>query len=145
MSTFKLTVTSTFALLILFTFNQKLLAHEADASHESVTPAFKHVIPNSPGKTITSLVVDYGPGVKSKPHRHGSAFVIAYVLSGSIKSQVEGEAAKVYKAGESWTEAPGAHHVISENVSDTEPAKLLAIFIADSKEKSLVTYDKDKR
>jgi hypothetical protein len=31
---------------------------------------------------------------------------------------------------------------VSDNASATEPAKLLAIFVADSKEKDLVTLDK---
>lgn len=112
------------------------------AAHETVTPAFAHAIPNVPGKTITALVVTYQPGGTSMSHRHGSAFVVAYVLSGAIRSQLEGGEAKVYHAGESWTEAPGAHHLVSDNASQTEPASLLAIFIADSSDKKLVTYDK---
>jgi len=39
---------------------------------------------------------------------------MAYVISGAIRSQVEGEPARVYQAGETWQEAPGAHHTISE-------------------------------
>jgi hypothetical protein len=31
---------------------------------------------------------------------------------------------------------------VSENASDTEPAKLLAIFVADTKHRNLVTFDK---
>jgi|SRR6185312_649807 len=114
----------------------------AAAAHETVTPAFAHAIPNVPGKTITALVVTYKPGGTSLAHRHGAAFVVAYVLSGAIRSQLEGGESKVYHAGESWTEAPGAHHLVSDNASQTEPATLLAIFIADSNDKKLVTYDK---
>ena len=109
--------------------------------HETVAPAFAYGIPNVPGKTMTALVVTYKPGGKSISHRHGSAFVVAYVLSGAIRSRLEGGQAKVYHAGESWTEAPGAHHLVSDNASKTEPASLLAIFIADSNDKKLVTYD----
>ena len=112
------------------------------AEHETVTPAFAHAIPNVAGKTITAAVVTYPPGGTSLPHRHGSAFVVAYVLSGAIRSQLEGGDAKVYHVGENWTEAPGAHHVISENASRTEPASLLAIFIANRGDKKLVNYDK---
>ncbi|EIL94527.1 cupin domain-containing protein [Rhodanobacter spathiphylli] len=109
--------------------------------HETVTPAFAHAIPNIPGKVITAAVVNYKPGGKSISHRHGSAFVVAYVLSGSIRSQLEGGEAKVYHPGESWTEAPGAHHLVSDNASATQPASLLAIFITDSGNTKLVTYD----
>jgi quercetin dioxygenase-like cupin family protein len=99
-------------------------------------------IPNVPGKTMTALVVEYAPGAKSPSHRHGQAFVVGYVLSGAIRSQVDGGEERVFHAGEHWTEKPGAHHTVSENASDTEPAKLLAIFIADTKDKNLVTFDK---
>ena len=117
-------------------------APAAAAPHETIVPAFVEPIANAPGKTMTALVVDYAPGGKSLPHRHGQAFVVGYVLSGAIRSQVNSGEVKVYHAGEHWTEKPGVHHTVSENASDTEPARLLAIFVADSKDKGLVTFDK---
>ena len=66
---------------------------------------------------------------------------MAYVLSGQIRSQVDGEPARVYKPGETWYEAPGAHHVISENASSTEPATLLAVFVVQPGE-ALTTFDR---
>uniref|UniRef100_E1T8J8 Cupin 2 conserved barrel domain protein n=1 Tax=Burkholderia sp. (strain CCGE1003) TaxID=640512 RepID=E1T8J8_BURSG len=116
-------------------------AHESHESHETVTPAFAEAIANVPGKKMTALVVDYAPGGKSSPHRHGQAFVVAYVLSGSIRSGVDGGEPHVFHAGEHWVEKPGAHHTVSENASDTEPARLLAIFVADRNDNKLVTFD----
>jgi quercetin dioxygenase-like cupin family protein len=111
-------------------------------SGPTVAPAFRQAIPNVPGKSLVAVVVSYPPGAKSGPHRHaGSAFITAYVLSGAVRSQVDDEPAKVYRAGESWFEQPGAHHKISENASATEPAQLLAIFVVDSDEKVLTTPD----
>jgi quercetin dioxygenase-like cupin family protein len=109
--------------------------------HE-ISPAFRQAIPNIPGKSITAIVVSYAPGGKSPSHRHArSAFVVGYVLSGAIRSQVNDGAVQVFHAGESWTEQPGAHHRISENASTTEPAKLLAIFVADTNETELTRND----
>ncbi|MCC8391476.1 cupin domain-containing protein [Paraburkholderia sp. MMS20-SJTR3] len=108
----------------------------------AITPAFAVPIANVPGKTMTALVVDYAPGGKSAPHRHGQAFVVGYVLSGEIRSRVDNGAEHVYRAGQSWTEKPGAHHRVSENASATEPAKLLAIFVADTNDKKLLTFDR---
>ncbi|RKE35999.1 hypothetical protein B0G76_2141 [Paraburkholderia sp. BL23I1N1] len=85
---------------------------------------------------------NYAPGGKSLPHRHGQAFVVGYVLSGAIRSRVNEGDVRVFHAGEHWIEKPGAHHTMSENASDTEPAKLLAIFVADTKDKNLVTFDR---
>jgi quercetin dioxygenase-like cupin family protein len=92
--------------------------------------AFHHTLPNAPGKALTAVVVSYPPGGKSKPHRH-AGMVFAYVLSGAVRSQVNDEPAHVYRVGESFFEDLNAHHAISENASETEPARLLAVFVAD--------------
>lgn len=111
--------------------------------HETVTPAFQGLIPNIQGKSIVTAVVEYPPGAKSPSHHHASsAFVYAYVLSGAVRSQVNEGPAQVYRTGESFTEAPGAHHAISENASDTEPARLLAVFILDTGDHPLTTPDR---
>ena len=95
-----------------------------------------------PGKRLVSLVVDYPPARAPSPHHHArSAFIYAYVLSGEIRSQVDDEPVRVYRAGEAWFESPGAHHRVSENASDTEPARLLAVFIVDAADEQLVTPD----
>ena len=109
---------------------------------EQVKPVFDHVIPNIEGKSMVAVVVTYPPGGKSPAHRHArSAFIYAHVLSGTIRSQVGDEPAKVYRVGEGFYEAPGSHHRISENASDKEPASLLAGFVVDSKDKPLTTPD----
>ena len=109
-----------------------------------VTPRFEHAIPNLPGKSLVAVEVTFAPGEVSKPHHHaGSAFIYAYVLSGTIRSQVEGEPPHDYHAGDSWYEAPGAHHVQARNLSTSQPAKLLAVFVVDSDDKPLTTLDKE--
>jgi quercetin dioxygenase-like cupin family protein len=105
---------------------------------EQVNTVFEQAIPDIPGKSLIAVVVAYPAGGKSLPHRHaGSAFIYAHVLSGAIRSQVDDEPAKVYRAGEGFYEVPGSHHRVSENASDREPASLLAVFVVDSKENPL--------
>ena len=109
---------------------------------ETVTVVADERIPNLPGKRLVSQIVDYPPGASSVPHRHaGSAFIYAYVLSGAVRSQVDDEPVRVYRNGEAWFEKPGAHHRVSENASDTEPARLLAVLIVDAADKQLVIPD----
>jgi len=97
-----------------------------------VKQIFSQKLPNVPGKTLTVVQVDYRPGGFSAPHRHpASGFIYAYVLSGSIRSQVEGEPLGVYSAGQFWTEPPNSHHIVSANASKTKPARLIAYIIAD--------------
>lgn len=105
-------------------------------------PIFERELPNVPGKSLLAVEVDYPPGGASPPHRHpASSFIYAYVVSGAIVSAVDDEAPRVYRAGESFYEAPGAHHRISRNASSSRPAKLLAVFIKDSGKARLVLPD----
>lgn len=131
-------VAAAFAALIAFTAGS---TYGAPLS-ETVTVAADAAIPNAPGKRLVSVIVDYAPGASSVPHRHASsAFIYAYVLSGEIRSQVDSEPARVYRAGEAWFENPGAYHRVSANASNTEPARLLAVFIADVANEQLTTPD----
>ncbi|HET9159869.1 MAG TPA: cupin domain-containing protein [Caulobacteraceae bacterium] len=105
-------------------------------------PAFTHALTNVPGKSLIAVEVNYAPGQASPPHRHAkSAFIMAYVVSGAVVSQVEGQPEKTYRAGETWYENPGDHHVVSRNASATEPAKMLAVFVVDSDDRTLTTID----
>ena len=122
---------------------RKAMADDPDAPRETSTPAFVHDLANVPRKTLTAIIVAYPPGGKTPSHCHGHAFVIGYVLEGSIRSKTSDGQVRVFHAGESWTEDPKAHHVVSESASDTKPAKLLAIFIADTEEKNLFMRDKN--
>lgn len=112
----------------------------AHGTGQTVTPNFQHAISNLPGKSLTAVVVDYAPGGVSPAHEHAkSAFIYAYVVSGAIESQVDDGPKHIYHAGESFFEAPGAIHRVSRNASDTQPAKLLAVFVVDSDDKILTT------
>jgi|SRR6516164_122582 quercetin dioxygenase-like cupin family protein len=108
-----------------------------------VKVVFERAIPNFEGKRIVAVVVSYPPSGRSPAHHHApSAFIYAHVLSGVIRSQVDDGPAKVYHAGEGFYEAPGAHHRVSENASDRDPASLLAVFVVDSKDTPLTIPDK---
>ncbi|MFC3651778.1 cupin domain-containing protein [Dyella humi] len=84
------------------------------------------------GRQLSAETVTYAPGQSTSPHRHGGD-IFVYVLSGHIRSQLAGGALHVFGPGESWFEAAGAHHVVSGNASDSEPATMLVVFIASPK------------
>ncbi|OBF38066.1 cupin [Mycobacterium sp. ACS1612] len=107
-------------------------AADPKPSSETLMPLLTQELPNIPGKTLTSAIVTFPPGARAMPHRHGDAFVYAYVLEGEVSSQIEGEPAQVYHQGNNWSEPPGAHHVVTQNDSQTEPARLLVVFVADT-------------
>ena len=119
-----------FALAAVLFGMPRLFAAE-DAKPVQARPVFSEKLPNVPGKTLTGVLVKYAPGARSPSHAHAGS-VYAYVLSGKVRSEnsVTGPA-RVYSAGEGFFEPPGSTHTISENASDSEPATLLAIFVAD--------------
>lgn len=114
----------------------------ADGSKEKnakVTLVYQHELPNVPGKSIKGVLVEYGPGGYSAGHTHPkTAFIYATVLEGEIRSQVNDGPVKTYKAGQSFSEQPGDRHSVSANASETQPARLLAVFVVDTNETELV-------
>ena len=114
-------------------------AQDASGDKRKVTLVYDQMLPNVPGKSIRGVLVEYEPGGFSAAHTHPiSAFIYATVLEGAIRSQVNDGPVITYRAGESWSENPGDRHRVSANASDTEPARLLAVFVVDTSEKELV-------
>ncbi len=99
---------------------------------ERARVAFAHDLPQLNGDklNVTIVEVNYGPGESSEPHSHPCP-VIGYVLEGTLRTQVQGEPEAIYKAGESFYEAPNGVHLVSANASDKVRARLLAYFICD--------------
>ncbi|WP_261994765.1 cupin domain-containing protein [Streptomyces sp. ME109] len=102
---------------------------------ETLTPLLQQALPNVKGKTFTSAIVDFPPDASALPHRHGHAFVYAYVLEGTVRSKLDDKPVTTYHQGENWVEQPGAHHVLTENTSRTKPAKLLVVFVSNTGDK----------
>jgi quercetin dioxygenase-like cupin family protein len=101
-------------------------------------PVSSEALPHVRGKRITTMVVEFPPNGFSPPHHHAGS-VTVYVLSGVVRSQLQGQPPLVYRAGESFFEPPGAVHLLAENMSATEPARILAVFVADEGA-TLTTY-----
>lgn len=115
----------------------ELLAQAQTASAQApaaapVPPVFVHDLPNVSldGWEVTVSHVDYPPGRVGTAHHH-AGFVLAYVLQGSIVTQVSGQGGeRTLTAGQMFYEQPGATHEVSRNASQTEPARLLALIFA---------------
>jgi quercetin dioxygenase-like cupin family protein len=85
---------------------------------------------NVPGKNLQMLTVEYPPGSASPPHRH-HAQVFVYVLSGSLRMQVQGSPVVTLRPGQVFYEDLDDVHTISENASLSEPAKILVFMVKD--------------
>jgi len=115
-----------------------LLAAQAPGPAAEATPperarlAFSHKLPRLDGERLQAKLVEvtYGPGESSAPHSHPCP-IVGYVLEGAVRMRVEGSPEAVYKAGEAFYEEADAKHLVSANVSRTERARFLAMFICD--------------
>ncbi|KAK2745418.1 hypothetical protein FQN57_003761 [Myotisia sp. PD_48] len=86
---------------------------------------------NIPGKTVLVGMISMDPTAATPPHKHGGAAAIAVVIEGTVLNQMNCDEPIVSTKGDIWYEAPGCHHVRSENQSLVEKAKFFAILIVD--------------
>lgn len=108
-------------------------ASARDSGEENVQPLMKQAVSDVAGKNVLMATVTLAPGQSAAPHLHpGSIF--AYVLEGTVVSQLEGAPPRNYAQGESWYEAPRVHHLVTRNASTTRPARLLVWAIVGDKE-----------
>jgi quercetin dioxygenase-like cupin family protein len=93
---------------------------------------FTGKLPVLDGQQLTATLVEvtYPPGGANPAHRHPCP-VIGYVLEGAVRMQVQGQAEKIFKAGESFFESPDDVHAVSANASQNAPARFLAYFVCD--------------
>ena len=109
---------------------EPLCANSAGSTQDVVEPIGSYALPNVAGKRVTIVRVFYGPGGFTRAHRHAGS-VTAYITKGEIRSQLAGGVVETFKVGQSFFEPPGAVHLVSANASMTEPAELIAVFVAD--------------
>jgi quercetin dioxygenase-like cupin family protein len=107
-----------------------MTATPTGSSLDVVEPITSHALPNVPGKRVTVVRVFYGPGGFTPPHTHAGS-VTAYITKGEIRSQLGVGPVETFKVGQSFFEPPGTKHMVSANASNTEPAELIAVFVAD--------------
>jgi quercetin dioxygenase-like cupin family protein len=92
------------------------------------TPLMTKELPDVPGKEGLIERVVLSPGEVVPPHRH-NADVFAYVLEGSVITQVKGGNPQTAHAGEVFYESPTDVHLWTRNASTTQPATLLVFFV----------------
>lgn len=103
----------------------------APAAQPPAGPVFKHELPTitMDDWEVTVNYVDYPPGRVGQAHHH-AGFVLAYVLEGAVVTKISGQEQRTYQTGEMFFEPPGSTHEVSNNASQSQPAKLLAMIFA---------------
>ncbi|QDD67077.1 cupin domain-containing protein [Herbaspirillum seropedicae] len=83
-----------------------------------------------PGKSVTTMLVSFPPLAYTPAHRHPGS-VTAFVVKGTVRSQMAGTPAQTYPAGSNWFEPAMALHMFAENPSATQAAELLVMFVTE--------------
>ena len=109
-----------------------------DTMAGSNTPILEHAIDGLPGRQFSVVRVRYAPGEAGASHYH-SAPLVAYVVSGALRSRVGDGPERVYRAGESFYEPPNAVHHVSANASMTKPVTFIAVFVTSGNSTLAVT------
>ena len=107
------------------------VGNTAESPLDKVELISSHALPNVPGKRVTIVRVTYGPGGFTRPHRHAGS-VTAYITKGEVRSQLGGGPVETFSVGQSFFEPPDTIHLVSANASNTEPAEMIAVFVADA-------------
>jgi quercetin dioxygenase-like cupin family protein len=103
------------------------------------TPLASHVL--APPKSVSHAEVvrlDFLPGMITPPHEHPVP-VIGYVEQGAFDVQIEGQPMHRYKTGDSILEPANTRMAHFDNVSKSEPAVLIATYLAGPDDKTLIT------
>lgn len=123
---------NTFKMLLFLLFalssTNVLTGSSGNSQLAKETPLLTKELPDVPGKEGLIEKVVLSPGEVVPPHRH-NADVFAYVLEGSIVTQLKGGKPRTVHAGEVFYESPTDIHIESRNASTTQPATLLVFFV----------------
>ncbi len=111
-------------------------AQQREPQNAGPKTLFSAPLADAPGKNLVVVELSYAPNAappstaeqQPRGHRHpGSVYV--HVIEGAVRLAIAGQPVQVVAAGGSFFEPVGAHHLINENASATEPARAIAVMI----------------
>jgi quercetin dioxygenase-like cupin family protein len=109
-------------------FSSQLTQSANAPPHPVVVPVMQKDLPDTPGKEMLMLAVDYPPGTVESIHRH-DAYAFVYVLEGAIVEQVRGGKEVTLTPGQTFYEGPDDVHTVGRNASKTKPAKFVVVLL----------------
>jgi quercetin dioxygenase-like cupin family protein len=106
-----------------------LLSGQPTASREPIqrTLLQKALLDGVPGWETRTYLIEYAPGVKAPLHHH-SVVGLGYVLSGVVLSGFSDQPPVRYGPGESFIDPAEQPHTVSQNLSTSEPLRLLIAY-----------------
>jgi quercetin dioxygenase-like cupin family protein len=108
------------------------------------TELLKQVLPAGDFRDVQAVMIELAPGAVAPVHRHDVA-VLAYVLEGVVENRFDAGPLQTHKVGQSWWEAPGTVHNVARNVSKTDRARLLVVYIGEPGKAPTVPLEQSPR
>jgi quercetin dioxygenase-like cupin family protein len=103
----------------------------------TITELFRRAHPGQADREIVVKRIELKPGASAPLHVH-PGMVTGYVEAGTLEFQLEGEAVKWFKAGDTFFEPPGSHHLVARN-PDAKAATVIIAFVINPKGAPLST------
>ena len=138
------------ACAIALSFPAAVLPQARPPERAPPKPLLTAPLADAPGKNLVVVELNFAPNPNppstaehhGRGHHHpGSVFV--YVTQGTVRLGVEGQPVQVVNTGGMFFEPVGAHHIVSENASATEPARAIAVMVVPEGA-PLTTLDEEK-
>lgn len=89
-------------------------APAADPPAVDISVIFQKAHPEAADKEVVVKRIELQPGASAPPHMH-PGMITGYVVSGSLEFQLKGEPVQKLKAGDTFFEPPGSHHILAKN------------------------------
>jgi quercetin dioxygenase-like cupin family protein len=128
----KFSILAIFLLVSTLTFSISVLSQTPGVNR---TELQKHDL-SVAGREVVQVRVDIKPGVLASRHSHPGEEIV-YVIEGLIEYQLDGEARKVYRAGEVLFIPAGRIHS-AKNVGKVNAAELATYIVEKGKPPSVV-------
>ena len=109
----------------------------ADEAPVKITEIFTRDHPDLPDKEILVKRIELGPGAEAPPHVH-PGMVTGYVETGALEFQLKGGPMLKLKAGDTFFEPAGSHHMVAKN-PDAKAKTVIIAFVVNPKGAPLST------
>lgn len=103
-------------------------ATAADDSSVTIVEIFRRDHPEQSGKEVLVKRIELKPGAVAGPHMH-AGMVTGYIESGTFEFQLKGEPLKTLKAGDTFFEPPGSHHLVARNPDPSSKTVIIAFVV----------------
>lgn len=97
----------------------------------------KYSHPEQANKEVLVKRIELKPGATDVPHVH-TGMITGYIERGSFEFQLKGEPLKTLKAGDTFFEPPGSHHMVARN-PDASSNTVIIAFVVNPKGAPLST------